>query len=326
MSNATTATKDRTGPRARPPFRADHVGSLLRPPALAEARAAHKAGTLSAEALRDVEDRCIAAAIRRQEELGLRAATDGEYRRAYWHFDFVAGLDGVELYEPAEKIRFKGGIPLPLALRVTDRIGFGRPVMVEDYRFVARQVRGAVAKMTIPSPSVVHFRGGRRAIDAGTYPDMDGFFADLAEAYNKAVRGVRRGGLPLSAARRGQHRLSVRPGADRGAEGARRTCREPAADLCRAAEPRDRGAAGRHGDQHASLPRQFPLHLGRVRRLRAGGRGAVQPDQRRCVFHGVRQRPRRRVRAAALRAARATRWWCWGWSPASPASWRARTS
>ena len=182
-----SATKDRVGPRSLPPFRADHVGSLLRPRELAEARASRKAGTLSAEALRAVEDRCIEAAIRKQEELGLRAATDGEYRRAYWHFDFVSGLDGVELYEPEQKIQFKGGLPLPLALRVNGRIGWGRPVMVDDFRFVAGHVKSAVPKMTIPSPSVVHFRGGRRAIDAKTYPDMDGFFADLGEAYNKAV-------------------------------------------------------------------------------------------------------------------------------------------
>ena len=187
MSHATAATKDRVGPRSRPPFRADHVGSLLRPRELAEARAAHKAGTLSADALRAIEDRCIEAAIRQQEAIGLRAATDGEYRRAFWHFDFVSGLDGVELYEPEQKIQFKGGLPLPLALRVTGRIGWSKPVMVDDYRFVASHVRSAMPKMTIPAPSVVHFRGGRRAIDAKTYPDMDGFFADLGEAYNKAV-------------------------------------------------------------------------------------------------------------------------------------------
>src|SRR5271157_1356641 len=91
MSQSTSAVKDRVGPRSRPPFRADHVGSLLRPRELAEARAARKAGTLSAEALQEVEDRCIEAAIRRQEAIGLRAATDGEYRRAYWHYDFVSG-------------------------------------------------------------------------------------------------------------------------------------------------------------------------------------------------------------------------------------------
>jgi 5-methyltetrahydropteroyltriglutamate--homocysteine methyltransferase len=182
-----SAAKDRVGPRNRPPFRADHVGSLLRPRELAEARAARKAGTLPADALRAIEDHWIEAAIRKQGEIGLRAATDGEYRRAFWHFDFVSGLDGVELYEPEQKIQFKGGLPLPLALRVTGRIGWSEPVMVDDYRFVASLVRGAMPKMTIPSPSVVHFRGGRRAIDAKTYPDMDGFFADLGEAYNKAV-------------------------------------------------------------------------------------------------------------------------------------------
>ncbi len=175
-------------PRTRPPFRADHVGSLLRPIELREARAAHKAGSITAQALRAVEDRRIPAAIRQQEEIGLRAATDGEYRRAYWHFDFVSGLDGVELYEPDQKVMFKGNLPLPLALRVTGPIRWNKPVMVDDYRFVASHVRTAMAKQTIPSPSVVHFRGGRRAIDAKTYPDMDMFFADLGEAYHGAVQ------------------------------------------------------------------------------------------------------------------------------------------
>jgi 5-methyltetrahydropteroyltriglutamate--homocysteine methyltransferase len=182
-----SATKDRAGPRGLPPFRADHVGSLLRPRELTEARASRKAGTLSADALRVVEDRCIQTAIRRQEELGLRAATDGEYRRAFWHYDFVSGLDGVELYEPEQKIQFKGGLPLPLALRVVGRIGWSKPVMVDDFRFVGGHVKTAVPKMTIPSPSVVHFRGGRQAIDPGTYPDLDMFFADLGEAYCQAV-------------------------------------------------------------------------------------------------------------------------------------------
>jgi 5-methyltetrahydropteroyltriglutamate--homocysteine methyltransferase len=185
--SSSTATQSRVGPRNQPPFRADHVGSLLRPRELAAARAQRKAGTLSADELRAIEDRCIEAAIRKQEELGLRAATDGEYRRAFWHYDFVSGLDGVELYEPEVKIQFKGGLPLPLALRVIGKIGWSRPVMVDDYRFVASHVKTAMAKMTIPSPSVVHFRGGRQAIDPKTYPDMDGFFADLGESYNKAV-------------------------------------------------------------------------------------------------------------------------------------------
>ena len=133
-----------------------------------------------------MEDRCIEQAIRKQEEIGLRAATDGEYRRAYWHYDFVSGLDGVEIYEPEQKIQFKGAM-LPHALRVNGRIGWSKPVMVDHYQFVADHVRSAVPKMTIPSPSVVHFRGGRRAIDPKVYPDLDGFFADLGAAYQKAV-------------------------------------------------------------------------------------------------------------------------------------------
>jgi methionine synthase II (cobalamin-independent) len=179
-------------PSATPPFRADHVGSLLRPKPLREARAAWKAGTLSHEKLRDVEDGAITAAIAKQQDLGLRSATDGEYRRAYWHFDFVAGLDGVEVYEPEQKVLFKGGVPLGHALRVNGRIAWSKPVMIDDYKFLASHVHGShasgiVPKQTIPSPSVVHFRGGRQAIDRTVYPTLDGFFADLGEAYHRAV-------------------------------------------------------------------------------------------------------------------------------------------
>ena len=176
------------GARPRPPFRADHVGSLLRPRRLAEARAAHRAGRLDAPGLRAVEDAAIAEAIAMQESIGLRAATDGEYRRAYWHYDFVSGLRGVEVYEPDQKIAFKGAI-LGHALRVTGPIRYEAPVMVEDFRFVARHVRTAIPKQTIPSPSVVHFRGGRDAIDRAAYPDLDRFFADLGAAYRGAVGG-----------------------------------------------------------------------------------------------------------------------------------------
>jgi 5-methyltetrahydropteroyltriglutamate--homocysteine methyltransferase len=172
--------------RQRPPFRGDHVGSLLRPIALREARAALKSGRLSAGDLREIENQAIEAAIRKQESLGLRAATDGEYRRAYWHYDFVSGLDGVEIYEPEQKIHFKGAI-LPHALRVTGPIRWSQPVMIDDFRFTSSHTQSAIAKQTIPSPSVVHFRGGRGAIDTHTYPDLAEFFADLGRAYQQAV-------------------------------------------------------------------------------------------------------------------------------------------
>ena len=181
-------------PRARPPFRADHVGSLLRPHALRDARTAHAAGTLDDAGLRAVEDRCILDAIRKQESIGLRAATDGEYRRAYWHYDFVSRLRGAELYVPEQKIEFKGGVKLPHMLRVTGKIAWQEPVFVDDFKFVADNVTTAVAKQTIPSPSVLHFRGGRQAIDPAIYPDLDGFFTDLGTAYHDATQAFAKAG------------------------------------------------------------------------------------------------------------------------------------
>ncbi len=185
---SSTVDDTHRGTRAAPPFRADHVGSLLRPKELQAARAAWKAGNLSRDALHEIEDRCIGAAIARQRDIGLRAVTDGEYRRAYWHYDFVSGLDGVEIYEPEQKIMFKGAMPLPHALRITGRVGWSKPVMIDDFRFVADHAGDAVAKQTIPSPSVVHFRAGRRGIDDAAYPDLGPFFADLGTAYRQAVR------------------------------------------------------------------------------------------------------------------------------------------
>ncbi len=175
-------------PRARPPFRADHVGSLLRPVRLRDARTAHAAGTLPADALRAVEDDCIAAAVAKQEAIGLRAATDGEYRRAYWHYDFVAKLEGAELYVPEHRVEFKGGVLLGHRLRVNGRIAWKQPAFVADYGFTASKVTTAVAKQTIPSPSVLHFRGGRSSIDRGVYPDIGDFFTDLGTAYHDAVQ------------------------------------------------------------------------------------------------------------------------------------------
>jgi 5-methyltetrahydropteroyltriglutamate--homocysteine methyltransferase len=174
-------------PNGKPPFRADHVGSLLRPPELRDARAARAAGRIDAAALRAIEDRCIRDAIAEQREIGLKAVTDGEYRRAFWHFDFLAKLGGVELYESDQGIQFKGGQTKAFGLKVTGRIRYARHPFVEDFRFVAANAGGAVPKQTIPSPSVLHFRGGRRAVDTHTYPDMDGFFADLGTAYAEAV-------------------------------------------------------------------------------------------------------------------------------------------
>ncbi|MBX6373611.1 MAG: 5-methyltetrahydropteroyltriglutamate--homocysteine S-methyltransferase [Acetobacteraceae bacterium] len=181
-------------PNGKPPFRADHVGSLLRPPELREARAAHAAGRLDAAALREVEDRCIRDAIARQKQIGLKAVTDGEYRRAFWHFDFLARLGGVEMYEAEQGIQFKGGQTKAYGLKVTGPIRYRHHPFVEDFKFVAANAGGAVPKQTIPSPSVLHYRGGRKAVDTHTYPDMEGFFADLGAAYAEAVQDFARAG------------------------------------------------------------------------------------------------------------------------------------
>ncbi len=172
----------------RPPFRADQVGSLLRPAALHQARAAHAAGTLDATGLRAAEDTAIRAAVRRQEALGLAAVTDGEFRRAWWHFDFLAGLDGVELIATGESIPFQGVETKHESVAVTGPVRFGGHFMLDHFRFLAATTTTAVPKMTIPAPSVLHFRGGRSAISRAVYPDLDAFYQDTAEAWRQALR------------------------------------------------------------------------------------------------------------------------------------------
>ncbi|HXJ93517.1 MAG TPA: 5-methyltetrahydropteroyltriglutamate--homocysteine S-methyltransferase [Terriglobia bacterium] len=174
--------------RTRPPFRADHVGSLLRPAELKQARARHESGEISAEELRAVEDRSIQAVIAKQAEIGLRSATDGEFRRAMWHFDFLERLEGCEPFTPASGIAFKGTVTKPKGVRVVGKVGFSGHPMIEHFGFLAAYTRGATPKMTLPSPSVLHFRGGRKAISEAVYPDLNDFYRDLGRAYNAAVQ------------------------------------------------------------------------------------------------------------------------------------------
>jgi 5-methyltetrahydropteroyltriglutamate--homocysteine methyltransferase len=169
------------------PFRADEVGSLLRPPALKDARAAHEAGKIDADELRDVEDKAIRDVVKKQEETGLKAVTDGEFRRAWWHFDFFDALQGVDVVEAEQGIQFHGVQTKAQTVKVSGKVGFDGHPMLEHFRFL-KSVANVTPKMTIPSPSVLHFRGGRKAISKDVYPGMDSFFADTAEAYRKAVR------------------------------------------------------------------------------------------------------------------------------------------
>jgi len=174
--------------RTTPPFRADHVGSFLRPAPLKEARAKREKGEIDAAALKAVEDREIEKIIRRQEDIGLKAVTDGEFRRAFWNYDFLGALDGVEAYLGERKIKFQGVNPKPIMLRVTGKLGsFSGHPMLEHFGFVRDHAR-VMPKMTIPTPSSLHFRYGRDAVPESIYPDMNDFYRDLGQTYRKAIR------------------------------------------------------------------------------------------------------------------------------------------
>jgi 5-methyltetrahydropteroyltriglutamate--homocysteine methyltransferase len=169
------------------PFRADQVGSLLRSARLKEARQRREAGTLDAAGLKAVEDEEIRKLIKRQEEIGLQGITDGEFRRAWWHFDFLGGLDGVEMVAVEHGIKFAGVETKAQAPRVTGKIGFSGHPMLEHFKFLKANTSGT-PKMTIPGPSMLHYRGGRKMINMGLYPDMEGFYHDLGLAYAAAVK------------------------------------------------------------------------------------------------------------------------------------------
>jgi 5-methyltetrahydropteroyltriglutamate--homocysteine methyltransferase len=175
--------------RTKPPFRADHVGSILRTAAVKEARAKHEKGEITPAQLKAVEDREIEKIIKKQEEIGLKLATDGEFRRSWWHFDFFGMLDGVEIYQIDHGIQFQGVQTKPLSIKVTGKIGFSNHPMVEHFKFLKAHTK-VVPKMTIPAPSVMHFRLEPGAVAKSAYPDRDAIFGDLAEAYQKAIKAL----------------------------------------------------------------------------------------------------------------------------------------
>jgi 5-methyltetrahydropteroyltriglutamate--homocysteine methyltransferase len=173
--------------RTTPPFRADHVGSLLRPAALKLARERRASGDLTAGELAAIEDREIERVIRQQEELGLEAVTDGEFRRSWWHLDFLWGLDGVERYVMESGVPFAAVATRNEGAKVTGKIGFSGHPMIDHFKFLAAHTK-RVAKVTIPAPSALYGRPVQNAIDKAIYPTLDAFFEDLGQAYRKAVR------------------------------------------------------------------------------------------------------------------------------------------
>jgi 5-methyltetrahydropteroyltriglutamate--homocysteine methyltransferase len=176
--------------RTTPPFRADHVGSFLRPPELLEARDQFKQGDISKLQLRAVEDAAIRDIVRFQEDLGLQGITDGEFRRTYFHIDFLEQLEGVEtrggiaasFHSASGEVNFA-----PPVMHVTGKLRHVRPIQVADFAFL-RSVTKRVPKVTIPSPTMLHFRGGRNAISREAYPDMEAFYDDVAACYREELK------------------------------------------------------------------------------------------------------------------------------------------
>jgi 5-methyltetrahydropteroyltriglutamate--homocysteine methyltransferase len=180
--------------RAEPPFRADHVGSLLRPPELLRARAAHAAGEIDVGELRAVEDAAIREAVAMQERIGLRAATDGEFRRTSWHMDFIHRLGGIERTDERIEVRMHGAAGdtsfTSAGIAVRSRLWLDEPIFADDFVFLQQTVSTALPKLTIPSPSMVHYRGGAAAVDRSVYPDMEEFWSDLSSVYADEIRAM----------------------------------------------------------------------------------------------------------------------------------------
>jgi 5-methyltetrahydropteroyltriglutamate--homocysteine methyltransferase len=181
--------------RPRPPFRAEHVGSLLRPPELKRARDAHKRGEITAGKLREVEDAAISDIVRMQEDIGLQGITDGELRRGSWHMDFLYQIGGVTRVQDDMKVTFhneKGDIEFtPSALRASGRLTLNRTIFGEDFSFL-KSIAGGTPKITIPSPSMMHYRGGRSVLNPEVYPDIELFWSDLKRVYAAEIAGLAR--------------------------------------------------------------------------------------------------------------------------------------
>ena len=182
----------------RPPFRADHVGSLLRPQELLQARERRQSGELSAAALRQIEDRCICDVVKMQEDLGLQSITDGEYRRTIWHADFLRQINGVIVKEGVAAQsgvarKFQSGDEeierTPTRFEVAEGLKHGHGIETDNFKYLA-SVTTQTPKVCIPSPTILHMRGGRDAIDRHAYPDMEGFYADLARVYREEIRAL----------------------------------------------------------------------------------------------------------------------------------------
>jgi 5-methyltetrahydropteroyltriglutamate--homocysteine methyltransferase len=195
MAEAQTVNETPAGRRTKPPFRADHVGSLLRPPELLKARDDFAAGKIDAAELRGIEDDAIRDVVKMQHDVGLQSATDGEFRRSSWHMDFIYSIGGISKVDGNIAVTFHnsdGDIEwTPAAIHVGEKLHLAETIFGEDFKFLQSLVDDEVTpKLTIPSPSMVHYRGGRAALDPEVYPDVEQFWSDLTSTYAEQVKAV----------------------------------------------------------------------------------------------------------------------------------------
>ena len=292
--------------RSKPPFRADQVGSLIRPQALIEARERAEKRELAEAELKRIQHAAIREVVRMQEDLGLKLVTDGEFNRSSWHRDFMLKFANVRMIPSKLSVRFHSAdgdrLHSPPTMQVTGKLARppGGGIFVDDFKFLVSIAR-ATPKITIPSPTVMHFRGGREAIDAKAYPDIAAFYDDLARLYREEIADLSQAGC--------------------------RYLQIDEVNLAYLCDPELRRQVANIGEDPATLPktyarllndtirdrpadmtvcmhlpRQLRRRLGGGRRLRADRRAPVQRHQGRRLFPRIRQRARRRLRAAALSA------------------------
>jgi 5-methyltetrahydropteroyltriglutamate--homocysteine methyltransferase len=223
------------------PARHDHVGSFLRPDYLLQARARRARGEIDAAQLREVEDRAIAEVVKFQEGVGLKAITDGEYRRTYFHIDFLDQLGGVETANPMQVQQADGSLKLaPPVIKVTGKVRHDRPIELDNYRFLQGQLAaGSVAKVAIPSPTMLHFRGGRAGISRDAYPELEpAFYDDVARAYGDELHALHAAGC--------------------------RYVQMDDTNLAYLCDPKMREAARARGDDPNALPRHYAAFINKV--------------------------------------------------------------
>ncbi len=307
-----------------PPFRADHVGSLLRPPSIVEARARYAQGRIDAAELKAAEDAAIPALIKMQEDVGLKAVTDGEARRSWWHYDFIAGLDGFELEERSadQGVQFQGIKLRPVSPTIRGKLGFPADhPMLDHFRFVADHT-GVVPKISIPGPSCCHFRTEPEDIAPEEYRDLDHLFADIAATYRDAVRAFYDAGcrylqmddIFFAYLCDEKHREAKR------AQG-----QDPDWLIDRYAwmmHEAIRGPPRRHADRDAHVPGELPLDLRGGGGVRPGGGRDLQQDRRRHLLHGVRHGAGRRTSSRSGCSPGAASASCRGSSQRRRANWR----